>query len=343
VRIVYGLQSTGKGHLSRFLGMKPFFERDGHELLVIASGYEDPPRYFLEQIRAYRYARFRGISYVGDARGGISKSKTSLCFLWHLPDLTRSIRRAQELIWRFRPHLIVSDFDPITGSAFVAPDMTKVGLSHQNVLLAPGLVHPPGLVMEKFFTFSVVRAFTAGLAYRLGCHFYPGTPACLPPIIRPAIKEARIENKGHAVVYHTLPGMLEEIKRYAEAHPDRRFIVYGNEAVEETRNLHFERDRSKFASDLASADVYIGTAGFQSISEAFYLGKKVVVRPVEGQYEQVWNAAQLEYWKMGRWQKNSLEEALDQEFNSDLHRRLKPWFENGAATCYERIMSLAKA
>ena len=38
VRIVYGIQSTGKGYLSRFLGLKPFFDRDGHELMVIASG-----------------------------------------------------------------------------------------------------------------------------------------------------------------------------------------------------------------------------------------------------------------------------------------------------------------
>ena len=55
MRIVYGIQSTGKGHMSRFLGLKPFFDRDGHELLVVASGTDDPPEYFLEAISNCQY------------------------------------------------------------------------------------------------------------------------------------------------------------------------------------------------------------------------------------------------------------------------------------------------
>ena len=353
VRVAYGVQSTGKGHLSRLLGLKPFFDRDGHELLVVASGYEDPPEYFLEAVSNCRYARVKGISYVGDGRGGVSKSGTGAAFLWNLPELLSSYRRVRELVRAFRPKIVVSDFDPITGSALVSPGIPRVGLSHQISLEIPGMYHPPGMAVDKFFALAVIKLFTLDLHHKLGCHFYPANDSCLPPIIRPSIRDAQPQNRGHIVVYHTLPGMLPEVKRYAAEHPDRRFIVYGYEGHEEGANIHFEPDRTRFASDLASADAYVGTAGFQSISEAFYLGKKIAVCPVGQQYEQLWNAAQLEYYGMGRWYRDSsvgsgtglgsctLETALEQQFNRELHRRLYPWFRDGAQSCYERIMSLA--
>jgi len=342
VRIVYGIQSTGKGHLSRFLGLKPFFDEDGHELMVIASGYEDPPEYFLEEANDCRYERFLGISYVGDGEGGISKRGSIVAFARHLPALLAAYRRAQALITEFAPHVIVSDFDPITGSIFIAPGIPKVGLSHQSALLSPGMYHPPRMHIEKFFTWATVRMFTDGLDHKLGCHFYPANRWCMPPIIRPAVRDAATENRGHIVVYHTLPGMLSEVLGYAERHPERRLIVYGNEPQDAPENVRFELDRGRFAPDLAAADAYVGTAGFQSISEAFYLGKKIAVKPLTGQYEQIWNAAQLEHHGMGRWHRDSLEDALDQEVNRELHERLLPWFRDGARTCYERILSLAR-
>ncbi len=358
MRIVYGIQSTGKGHLSRFLGLKPFFDRDGHELLVIASGYEDPPDYFLEAVRDCEYVRFRGVSYVGDGSGGISWAATGSQFLLGIPGLLDSFQDASDIIRRFDPGVVVSDFDPITASSFVAPGFVKVGLSHQSILLSPGAYHPPGYEVEKFVTDCVVRAFTEGLDHDLGCHFYPANESCLPPIIREPIRDAKVENRGHILVYHTLPGLLEQIDRYAAAHADRRFIVYGYPEREGARNMHFEGDRSRFAADLAAADAYVGTAGFQSISEAFYLGKKIAVHPIKGQYEQIWNAAQLEHHGMGCWYgepfdladdavasaaPRTLEEALEQPLDEALHRRRLPWFRDGARTCYERIIGLADA
>jgi len=341
MRIVYGIQSTGKGHLSRFLGLKPFFDRDGHELLVLASGYDDPPEYFVKAISNCRYARLRGISYMGDDCGGISKRRTVCAFARHLPELLAGFGRAQALIAEFGPEVVISDFDPISGSIFVAPAIPKLGLSHQNTLMIPGMYHPPRMYVEKLFTWAVLHTFTDGLGHKLGCHFYPANDLCLPPIIRPAIRDAVTENRGHIVVYHTMPGLLDGFRQYAADHPDSRLIIYGYARQEDTRNIHFESDRGKFASDLARAEAYVGTAGFQSICEAFYLGKKIAVRPIAGQYEQIWNAAQLEYWGMGRWHRGSLEQALDQQFDRELHARLHPWFRDGARICYERVMELA--
>ena len=77
------------------------------------------------------------------------------------------------------------------------------------------------------------------------------------------------------------------------------------------------------------------------------------LRGVEGQYEQIWNAAQLEHHGMGCWYgkrpasaaadvlsaTKTLDEALEVPFNHEMHEKLLSWFRNGARTCFERILS----
>ena len=106
-------------------------------------------------------------------------------------------------------------------------------------------------------------------------------------------------------------------------------------------NVRFETEPDRFLDDLATCDAFVGTSGFQAICEAFYFGKKLVVQPIEGHYEQKWNAAQLELHGMGRWCRGDLEEALSQEFDRALHDQLRPWYESGAEQHYRAILRYA--
>lgn len=343
MRIVYGVQSTGRGHLSRLLGLKPLFHEDGHELLVIISGYYDPPDYVLDALADVRCERFRGLSMIEDGAGGVSKRATMKAFARHLPGLFENFHRAHGMISEFAADLIVSDFDPITGSPFVAPGTFKVGIGNEAILSHTAAARPPKARMERFNVNVVRKLFTSGVDVLLGCHFYPLDGSCLPPILRPEVLSAAIENRGHLVVYHAFRGLLTPILNYAERHPEKPITVYGNTRPTRAspRNVRYERDATRFIEDLATCDAYVGTAGFQSICEAFYLGKKIVVQPIAGQYEQRWNAAQLETHRMGRWFRGDLEDDLCQSFNRSLQRQLAPWYRDGARTCYDRILRYA--
>jgi uncharacterized protein (TIGR00661 family) len=342
VRIVYGVQSTGKGHLSRFLGLKPLFDRDGHELLVIVTGFYDPPDYFYSAVGSSPMVRYRGLSTIEDGVGGVSKRRTLNAFARHLPRLVESMRRAHVQIGKFDPDVIVSDFDPITGSPLVAPGVLKIGIGNQPVLNHPDVERLAGLKMERFNVQLVSALFTSGVDVHLGCHFYPG-PRRLPPILRPDLLSIEPTNRGHLVVYHSFRGLLGPVLAYARRHPDREIHVYGYSSRPwgSPSNVRFETDPECFLEDLASCDAYVGTSGFQAISEAFYLGKKLVAQPIEGHYEQKWNAAEVELHGMGRWCRGDLEEALDQDVNAALHAELRPWYESGAEQHYRRIVRYA--
>lgn len=343
MRIVYGVQSTGKGHLSRFLGLLPLFRRDGHELLVLITGRWDPPAYFLGAISGTPYHRFSGLSMVPDGIGGISKRGTVRAFATRWPGLFHAFRKAHRLISAFDPDLIVSDFDPVTGSPFVAPTVPKVGIGNYFTPARPDIDHPAGFRRERFNARVVDKLVTSGLDARLGCHFYPIDDRCLPPILRPELLAVEAENRGHILVYHAFPGLLAPVVAYAQRHPSTPVILYGQRARPRglPTNIHVALDADRFLVDLATCDGYIGTAGFQSIVEAFYLGKRLAVQPIAGHYEQTWNAFELERRGMGRWCRGDLDEALDQALDAELHARLASWYRGGAQEHYTEILRRA--
>ncbi len=343
MRIVYGVQSTGKGHLSRLLGLLPLFQRDGHELLVLITGRWDPPKYFLDAISGVRHRRFPGLPMVADQAGAISKRGTVKAFATQLPKLLNSFHKANRLISAFDPDLIVSDFDPVTGSPFVAPNVYKIGIGNCIAAVRWDVEHPAGLRRERFSARVVDRLGTSGLDVRLTCHFYPLDAECLPPILRPETLAMKAENRGHLLVYYAFPELLAPVIAYAERHPATPVIIYGQRARSRglPPNVRVEMDSSRFLGDFAACDAFVGTAGFQSIAEGFYFGKKLVVQPIEGHYEQMWNATELEKHGMGRWCRGDLEEALGQSVDAALHDELVPWYRSGAERHYDRIIHCA--
>jgi len=343
MRIVYGVQSTGRGHLARFAALKPLFDADGHELLVIVSGRQDPPQLFLEGLGAARYERMPGFAMEDDGMGGISKRKTASAFLTDMPDLFRSLYHGHKLISEFDPDFIVSDFDPVTGSPMVAPSTFKIGVGNWAMARRSGVDQLTGYRWEKFNTSLAIKLSSSGLDVILSCHFYPYDDDCLPPILRPDIDTVTPRNDGHLLVYHSFPGRLEPIARHAHARPDQRILLYGypERPPGLPPNMEFRTDITRFLADLATCEAYIGTAGFQAICEAFYLRKRIVVQPIVGHYEQMWNAARLEELGMGRWLRADLERELSFPFNQALYDQLAPWYENGTKACYEKIMRTA--
>jgi len=343
VRIVYGVQSTGRGHLTRFAALKPLFDADGHELLVIVSGRHDPPRFFLDALGASRCERMPGFAMADDGTGGISKRKTASAFLADMPELFKSLYLGHKLITEFDPHFIISDFDPITGSPMVAPSVFKIGIGNWAMARRSGVDQLTGYRLEKFNTSLAIKLCSSGVDVVLNCHFYPYDDDCLPPILRPDIWTAEPSNAGHLLVYHSFPGRLDPIIRYARACPAQRILLYGYPERPKgmPANMEFQSGADGFLHDLATCDAYVGTAGFQAVCEAFYLQKRIVVQPIVGHYEQMWNAARLEELGMGRWHRTDLIDELAVPFNRALHEQLAPWYRTGTRTCYNRVLRSA--
>ncbi|ETJ49996.1 glycosyltransferase family protein, partial [Pseudoalteromonas agarivorans] len=73
--------------------------------------------------------------------------------------------------------------------------------------------------------------------------------------------------------------------------------------------------RAGFLNDLANTSGVIGNAGFELASEALKLGKKLLLKPLDGQFEQDANAQTLRAMKMAHVMNYLNPQALD-DWNS---------------------------
>lgn len=123
-----------------------------------------------------------------------------------------------------------------------------------------------------------------------------GTPQLVPPLLRAGLDALPVADDGFLLAYALNPGYGDRLVRWQRANPAVRvrcFLDGGTRALREEPGEGFEThalDQELFLSSLARCRGYVGSAGFESICEAFHLGKPVLAVPTHGQYEQRLNA-----------------------------------------------------
>ncbi|GAA3950433.1 glycosyltransferase family protein [Hymenobacter algoricola] len=280
-RILYAIQGTGNGHLSRALDIVPLLEQHASRVDVLVSG---PPA----DIRlpfAVKY-RCHGMGFVFGKKGGINFVKT----FWQLNSAAflREIRQLPVTSY----DLVISDFEPVSAWACQLRQVPCVGLSHQSAVLSD---YAPRPRQEDLLGRAVLRHYAPTTA-QVGFHFERYESGIHTPVIRRQVRELTPQNDGHYTVY--LPAFDEPtlVRRLRYLSATTRWDVFSKHSQQESeQGLVRVRPVSgaAFTDSLArSAGVLCG-AGFETPAEALYLGKKLLVIPMKNQYEQACNAAAL--------------------------------------------------
>jgi uncharacterized protein (TIGR00661 family) len=123
-----------------------------------------------------------------------------------------------------------------------------------------------------------------------------GKTLVVPPLLREQLHHLKIENKDFILGYMVNDGYSMEIIDWNRKNPHIRLHIFWDKKdepevknVSETLTFH-QLNAEKFLGMMAQCRGLVTTAGFESICEAMYLGKPVLMVPVEGQYEQACNA-----------------------------------------------------
>ena len=122
-----------------------------------------------------------------------------------------------------------------------------------------------------------------------------------PPLIRESIKKIPTSNNNFILCYIVNAGYSEEIITWHKANPTYKIEAFWNKPQEEriNDNLTFHPlSGQKFIDLLASCESYVGTAGFDSVAEAAYLQKNILLIPTKNQFEQKCNALDAEHAKI---------------------------------------------
>lgn len=279
MKILYAIQGTGNGHLSRARDIIPLLQKKGEVDILVSGIQADVSLPF-----PIKY-RLKGLSFVFGKKGGVDIVST------YLKMDTRELLKDIEQIPIEEYDLIINDFEPVTAWACKQKGLQCISLSHQCAVLAKNAPKPK----KKDPLGRAVLKYYAPTTSQYGFHFSKFDKNIFTPVIRQEIRNLKAVNNRHYTVY--LPAydderLLKNLKNFKTIQWDvfskhnKKIIKDGNVTIQPINN-------EAFIKSLATCTGVLCGAGFETPAEALFLKKKLLVIPMKTQYEQQCNAAAL--------------------------------------------------
>jgi len=276
MRILYAIQGTGNGHISRASEVIPYLKQHG-EVDILISGTQ------AEVTLPYPITyRFHGFSYIFGKRGGID--------FWATLKQVKLIRLIRDVL--FLPvkqyDLVIIDFEPVSAWACKLKNKQSFGMSHQAAFLSKKSPRPK----KKDLFAEWVFKYYAPVKHKIGFHFEPYDDFIYTPVIRSRVRFARPEEKNHITVY--LPAYDDKyLLSFFEKIDTINWHIFTKHSKTAYSHKHVSVipvDNEAYTESLETCKGLITGGGFEAPTEAIFLGKKVMVIPMQNQYEQQCNA-----------------------------------------------------
>ena len=281
MKILYAIQTTGNGHLSRAQKLVPEFSKKVEVDILTSGPLNDFPTY-KPPIKHYK-----GFKFFTSESGSINWIKTIFLnnyFQFFIDVLKCPVRDYD---------LIISDYEPISAWASIMKGVKCVALSNQYVLNSKNVPKP------KKYSRLVLTAinFLCPTKIGYGYHYRPYNENILDPIIRDSVREINTSTKNEILIYLPTYSIDNIINIINKIPVQMEWTIFTNRIdsnyKSEGININSISD-SLFIEKIGSCYGIICAGGFSTTSEAIYLGKPMLVVPVKAQIEQQFNAAALE-------------------------------------------------
>ncbi len=297
MKILYGVQATGQGHISRARAMSAALCAYPVQVDWLFSGRSRERLFDMEPFGDFTHRR--GLTFnTGGGRIRYLDTVTGN----NVPQFLRDVADLDLSSY----DIVVTDFEPVTAWAARRRGVRSVGIGHQYAF-GPRTPTSGGNALTRF----IMRQF-APVDVPIGLHWYPYADNVLPPILD--LPRLEVRSGDHVLVYLPFEDQAE-VTRMLRGFPEQRFVQYANGLEQATRDnvtLH-PASTVTFKRHLATSNGVICNSGFELISECLQWRKPVLTKPLAGQLEQLSNALALEQlgyaramhtldpWSIGSW------------------------------------------
>ncbi len=280
MKILYAVQATGNGHISRAIQLMPYLEQYG-TVDVFLSGNNC----HLDASLPVKY-RSKGLSLFYGNKGGLDYLK-----MWKELSIKRIWQEAKDLpVDKY--DLVINDFESITSLACKLKKKKSIQFGHQASFQSPLTPRP---AKKDLFGEIILKNYAPASSY-FGLHFSSYDNNIYNPIIKSEIVNCLPTDMGHISVYlshYSLAVIKEHFLKVSAV----CFEVFSKEVKNPYtyKNIRFfPISNEGFNNSVINSHGVITGAGFETPAETLYLGKKLLCLPIKGQYEQACNAAALE-------------------------------------------------
>ena len=307
MKILYSVQATGNGHISRAMELMPYLQQYG-EVDVFLSGNNS----HLNPQLPVKY-RSKGVSLFYGNNGGLDYLR-----MWKELNLKRIWNEAKQLPVE-KYDVVLNDFESITTLACHFKRAASIGFGHQASFQSK---YTPRGNKKDLAGEIILKQYATATDY-VGLHFKQYDNFILSPVIKQDILQAAPTDEGHITVYlsHYSDEVVLKALRKVK---DIRFEVFSKKVQQTMVSgnvtlLPISNDG--FTKSVIHSHGVITGAGFETPAEALYLGKKLLVLPIKGQYEQLCNATALKDFNV----------VVVDTLAEDFHLKVTQWL-NASAT-----------
>lgn len=279
MNILYAIQGTGNGHISRAREFIPYLSRHG-KLDVLVSGTNadvDPgwPVTWNKPGISYTFGRDGGIDYLDTLR-----NLRPISFLDDIREFPVE-----------RYNLIISDYEPVSAWAAKRAGLPCVGLSHQAAFLSNKTPRPADGSPATEWLFKHYAPCTIPVAF----HYRAYDSFIHTPVIRREVRQLQPRNVGHICVY--LPAYADEllIPPFEQVSSVQWHVFSKHCRAPYThKNILFQPVKNEtWLQSLESCHGVISGGGFEAPAESLFLGKQLLIIPMRDQFEQRCNGEAL--------------------------------------------------
>jgi uncharacterized protein (TIGR00661 family) len=307
MRFIFIIQGEGRGHMTQAISLRDILIRNGHEVLEVLVGKSpnrEIPRFFFDKIQVPVHTYESPNFQVAQNNKGIKIYQSVFKNTFKIGTYIKSCRFIKSRLTKLKPDLVINFYEMLAGLTymFFNPKVPYICLGHQFLLLHPEIVLPKGQKLQIWGLNFVTKITSFRAKKRLGLSFVsmPDVPKknlyVVPPLLRREVLSSTPSEGNYILGYVLNAGYSEEIVKWHKTKPDvvAHFFWDKKDASEDLEiepNLYFHRISDvKFLEYMKGCMAFSSTSGFESICEAMYFRKPILMVPTGGHIEQLCNS-----------------------------------------------------
>ncbi|GMO32651.1 MAG: glycosyltransferase family protein [Candidatus Azobacteroides pseudotrichonymphae] len=296
MKFLFIIQGEGRGHLMQSIALKDILNKNGHKVvsaLIGKSKRRELPDFFTKRINV-PIEYFNSPNFSPSTKHKKANILSSTIYnLFKLPTYFISIYFIRNKIKRLNVDVVINFYEIIVGLTYaIFPIKTPyVSIAHQYLLLHPEYKFPPGnkleLTLLRFFT--QLTCIKSSVLFALSIKKRKNPPKSriiiVPPLLREEIFQCFPTKCDYLHGYILNDNLANEIIEYQKKYPYVHLHFFWDKKntpkktiINKFLTFHTLNDKL-FIKYMTRCKAYATTAGFESICEAMYLGKPILMVP----------------------------------------------------------------
>ncbi len=296
MKYLFIVQGEGRGHLTQAMTLERMLERHGHQvvgMLVGKSRSRKLPDFFTRGVHAPVH-QFLSINFLPSAANRKPNMLKSIAYnTFCFPKYIGSMNFIRKTIASCGADVVVNFYELLTGLTYMLfrVPVPQICIGHQYLFLHRDFTMPQkvfgGYEWLRFFT--RVTAIGANKYLALSFRKMDDLPRqklrVVPPLLRKEVLETVPSEGDYIHGYMLNSGFADDVMTWHREHPEVKLRFFWDKVtdnpltvIDPTLSFH-TLDDAEFLRQMAGCMAYASTAGFESVCEAMYLGKPILMVP----------------------------------------------------------------